>query len=62
MVDDLSGLAKAGFNSGGAGSINTVGIKLVDFEDRGAGRGLLSELCFENEGEWRRFLLSGWPS
>lgn len=38
--------------SAGAGSMKTVGIRLLDFDDKGGGRGLLSESCLlEKEGE-----------
>lgn len=35
--------------SAGAGSIKTVGIRLLDFDDKGGGRGLLSESCLLEE-------------
>ena len=48
IVDDLVDQLSAG-----AGSTNTVGMRLADFEDRGGGRGLR---CLLKEGECRRFL------
>lgn len=47
--------------SAGAGSMKTVGIRLLDFDDKGGGRGLLSESCLldEKDGECFRFGLSG---
>jgi IS4 transposase len=40
--------------------MKTVGIRLLDFDDKSGGRGLLGESCLldevdEKEGEWRRF-------
>lgn len=47
--------------SAGAGSMKTVGIRLLDFDDNGGGRGLLSESCLleEKDGECFRFCRSG---
>jgi hypothetical protein len=47
--------------SAGAGSMKTVGIRLLDFDDKGGGRGLLSESCLleEKDGECFLFCRSG---